>query len=621
MCGIVAWLSNDSFELNDLISMTDVISHRGPDDAGYLISNPSTVEISEPTDKVQNICSNLNFGFSHRRLSIVDLSSHGHQPMLFRNRYWITYNGEIYNYIELRTELEKHGYSFNTDTDTEVILASYDAWGVECLNKFNGMWAFVLFDQEQQQLFVSRDRFGVKPLYYYQDEENLIFSSEIKSLLNNKIVKTSPNVDTLKSYWNEGPKEFIAETAFENIYRFDIASYILIDKSNFLDKVSEKKFWDYTSNNSFESFNEEKVQIIAKDYYDLLKDAVRIRLRADVDIGSALSGGLDSASIVYLINEILSEENSDYTQKTFSTVYKSEETKYCDESYYIDLLTSELAINSYQIEPKSSEISELHKIVIKYWESPPEGLGMSGLNTFKLVSDEGVKVTLDGQGADEQQAGYERYCINYMYNINFRAFVKEFWAHKKVQGLHKMLVVAFMFRILKSVLGHKLTMRLTKTLFKRDFEIFTKPLNEALKRDAQRGLINLIHYSDSRSMYYSIESRMPFMDYRLVEFTARIPACYKIHNGWSKYFARLAFDKKLPNEICWRRDKMGWPTPDKIWQQEKEKALFESEILNSSFLKQHFSINSLENFNKKKINRLLNIAVWYKTFFGKGGRV
>ena len=280
-----------------------------------------------------------------------------------------------------------------------------------------------------------------------------------------------------------------------------------------------------------------------------------------------------------------------------------------------------MGINSYQIEPKSSEIAELHKIVIKYWESPPEGLGMSGLNTFKLASDEGVKVTLDGQGADEQQAGYDGYCINHLYNMNFRTFIKEFWDLKKVQGLHKMLVVAFMFRILKSVLGHKLTIKLTKTLFKRDLEIFTKPLNEALKRSTQQSLINLIHYSDSRSMCYSIESRMPFMDYRLVEFTAQIPACYKIHNGWSKYFARLAFDKKLPNEICWRKDKMGWPTPDKIWQQEKGKVLFESEILNSSFLNQHFNIDSLENFNKNKINRLFNMAVWHKTFFGKTDRV
>lgn len=619
MCGIVGILSKHKVEINTIKYMNKAIYHRGPDDEGYLIGNQDVNEASR--EKAEYIKSKVNFGFAHRRLSIIDLSSMGHQPMNYNKNYWITYNGEIYNHIELRSELEGIGYSFLSHTDTEVILAAYDAWGARCLNKFNGMWAFAIYDKQKEEFFISRDRFGIKPLYYYQDNENFIFASEIKSLLANDSVKTSPNLNYLNHYLKKGALEYLKETAFENIYRFNFSSYIILNSTNFTEKNKETKFWDYEVNLSKEFYNNEKAQEIAEEYYLLLKDAVRLRLRADVDVGAALSGGLDSSSIVYLIDEILKDEKSKFTQETFSTVHKSKETQYCDESYYIDIISKKLNIKSNRIEPSIDNIPFLHDSVIKNFECPPEGLGMSSIYTLKLVSQSNVKVTLDGQGADEQQAGYEHYFINYITNTRLSNLYKEYMGLKIFYGNRKEFKVGLVLRLLKSFLGEKLTVLFIKLISNRDIKNYMLPINEKLKLDSNQGLINLIHYSDSRSMCFSIESRMPFMDYRLVEFTANIPSCYKIHNGWTKYFARLAFSGKLPNEITWRKDKMGWPTPDKEWQKSKLKEWYKKEICDSNFLKEFFSrsINKYEKINVKSKNRLLNISRWQSIFFEKQG--
>lgn len=618
MCGIVGMISKESLKASSIKKMNSVISHRGPDGEGFLLCG--NVAIDDDLNNVECITSkNINITFGHKRLSIVDLSSQGHQPMCFINRYWITYNGEIYNYIELREELEKLGYKFSSQTDTEVILAAYDAWGTDCQKKFNGMWAFAIYDNQEETIFISRDRFGIKPLYYYQNEKSFIFSSEIKSLLENEDVITSPNINIIKKYLNSGAQEHIKETPFNNIYRFNASSYIVLDNSNFTHELSEIRYWDYEVNTSTEDYNHEEALRYASEYYSLLKDAVRIRLRADVDVGSALSGGLDSSAIVYLINEIKKEEKKSYTIQTFSTVHHSNETKYCDESYYINLITKILNIKSNQIEPKIDEIPKLHNDVIKHWESPPDGTGMSGINTYALVSRSKVKVTLDGQGADEQQAGYVTYVINYLYHTSVLKLYSEYKKIKKVQGLHRSLVVGLLLSLTGKVFGDLITIKLIKFLTGKDMSSYIITLNEKLKLDSNSGLINLIHYSDSRSMLYSLESRMPFMDFRLVEFTAKIPFIYKIHNGWTKYFARLAFEGKLPDEITWRKDKMGWPTPDKQWFEGELNSWSVSSINDSKFIQEKIlrdiPKNNLSKIDLKKYIRLLNISIWHKVFF------
>lgn len=592
MCGITGIISKKPIN-NDIIEvLTDTILHRGPDGFGYYKGD--------------------SFSFGHRRLSIVDLSEAGHQPMEYLHRYVITFNGEIYNHFELRNELALNGYFFNSHTDTEVIMASYDFWGPECLNKFNGMWAFVIYDKLKEIFFISRDRFGKKPFYYYNNENTFIFASEIKAILAHPEVKAEPNKEFLNDYLKTTCKEYVRETSFQNIYRFDFASYFEGSLDDLLTNFKEKKFWHIKPNLSFEKFDEKKAHDHAKKYYELLEDAVRIRLRADVKVGSALSGGLDSSSIVYIVNKLLKEQGKKELQETFSSIYKSEGTEHCDESEYINLMAHKLEVHSNQIEPLEAHIPQEYEKMIFALENPPENSLMSSWHTFKLVSSTNVKVTLDGQGADEQLAGYLPYLLNYISSLPFIDMIKEAKHCYGIPNAKKYVLIGLCLGIYRILFGNDFLKLTVKIIFQKDFET---NLNKRLADDTMTNLITLIHYADHTSMAFSIESRMPFMDYRLVEFLASIPACYKMRNGWTKYLARIAFDKKLPDEINWRRDKMGWPIPEKKWFEGNLKEWFLDKVQQCKIcteLNPKDKITPNKNFMLKV--KKVNLFLWEKSF-------
>ena len=590
MCGISGIISKKRIEKEIIEPMTDKIIHRGPDGFGYYYGE--------------------KFVFGHRRLSIVDLSDAGHQPMQYLNRYVITFNGEVYNHLELRIELEKNGYLFQSHTDTEVIMASYDFWGVDCLNKFNGMWAFVIYDRLKDKYFMSRDRFGKKPFYYYKDQEKFIFGSEIKVILAHPDVKSKPNLKFLDSYVQNGAKEYIKETAFENIFRFDFSSYFEGSLEDIFENFEQNKFWEIKPNLSHEKFDEEKAKEYAKQYYELLEDAVRIRLRADVKVGSALSGGLDSSSIVYLVNKLLKEQDKEELQETFSSVYKSDGTQECDESYFIDIMALKLGVHSNQIEPKEDEIPSQIEKMIWHLENPPDNSLMSSWHTFKLVASTDVKVTLDGQGADEQLGGYLPYLHNYISSLSIVDMFSQAKKCLQIPNSSKYVFVGLCLGLYRVLFGEKFLKFTIKNIFKRDFET---NLNKKLGIDTMGSLITLIHYADHTSMAFSIESRMPFMDYRLVEFLASVPACYKMRDGWTKYLARLAFDGKLPDEINWRKDKMGWPIPEKKWFYGNLNRWF---IANIESCKLSKKLSFKEKENKRFSNNIkrMNLSIWEKSF-------
>ena len=590
MCGISGIISKKRIEKDIIEPMTDTIIHRGPDGFGYYYGE--------------------KFVFGHRRLSIVDLSDAGHQPMQYLNRYVITFNGEVYNHLELRIELEKNGYVFQSHTDTEVIMASYDFWGVDCLNKFNGMWAFVIHDRLKDKYFISRDRFGKKPFYYYKDQEKFIFGSEIKVILAHPDVESKPNLKFLDSYIKNGCKEYIKETAFENIFRFDFSSYFEGSLEDIFENFEQNKFWEIKPNLSHEKFDEEKAKEYAKQYYELLEDAVRIRLRADVKVGSALSGGLDSSSIVYLVNKLLKEQGKEELQETFSSVYKSDGTQECDESYFIDIMALKLGVHSNQIEPKEDEIPSQIEKMIWHLENPPDNSLMSSWHTFKLVASTDVKVTLDGQGADEQLGGYLPYLLNYISSLSIVDMFSQAKKCLQIPNSSKYVFVGLCLGLYRVLFGEKFLKFTIKNIFKRDFET---NLNKKLGIDTMGSLITLIHYADHTSMAFSIESRMPFMDYRLVEFLASVPACYKMRDGWTKYLARLAFDGKLPDEINWRKDKMGWPIPEKKWFYGNLNRWF---IANIESCKLSKKLSFKEKENKRFSNNIkrMNLSIWEKSF-------
>ena len=593
MCGISGIISKKRIGKQIIEPMTDTITHRGPDGFGYYYGE--------------------KFVFGHRRLSIVDLSDAGHQPMQYLNRYVITFNGEVYNHLELRIELEKNGYLFQSHTDTEVIMASYDFWGADCLSKFNGMWAFVIYDRLKDKYFMSRDRFGKKPFYYYKDQEKFIFGSEIKVILAHPDVESKPNLKFLDSYVQNGAKEYIKETAFENIFRFDFSSYFEGSLEDIFENFNQNKFWEIKPNLSHEKFDEEKAKEYAKQYYELLEDAVRIRLRADVKVGSALSGGLDSSSIVYLVNKLLKEQGKEELQETFSSVYKSDGTQECDESYFIDIMALKLGVHSNQIEPKEDEIPSQIEKMIWHLENPPDNSLMSSWHTFKLVASTDVKVTLDGQGADEQLGGYLPYLLNYISSLSIVDMFSQAKKCLQIPNSSKYVFVGLCLGLYRVLFGEKFLKFTIKNIFKRDFET---NLNKKLGIDTMGSLITLIHYADHTSMAFSIESRMPFMDYRLVEFLASVPACYKMRDGWTKYLARLAFDGKLPDEINWRKDKMGWPIPEKKWFYGNLNRWF---IENIESCKLSKKLSFKEKENKKFSNNIkrMNLSIWEKSFLSK----
>jgi len=569
MCGITGIYSN-SHDLSVIGSMTQSLRKRGPDGSGILLAgakdkkSESTYFKSDENINLKKTFSKFSLALGHTRLAIIDTSNRGLQPMHCpERRYWIVYNGEIYNYIELRGELLRAGYTFKTKSDTEVVMNAYDYWGKDCMHKFNGMWAFCIFDSLKNRLFISRDRFGEKPLYFSKGDDFFVFGSEIKSIFASGVIKARVKRDKVDEYINSGPIEYEKTTFFEKILRLPPAHYLEIDLNKKTPTVQPIKYYYLKVNTSTESFDENKAISYSKQYYALLKDSVRLRIRADVPIGSALSGGLDSSSIVYLINELNRENKLDFGQKTFSCVYKNDEnTAYCDESEYIELLSKQLNIRNYQITPLVEQIPSEHFRMIESFESPPENTCMSGWWTYKLVQNKKIKVTLDGQGADEQLTGYLYYYAFFLYGLSLRDFSREIFYCIRVPGALPYVWRGAIAFIIRCFLGSRLSSILINKISGR---AVPKNLNEQLYNDFTKGLVNLFNNADRASMAHSIESRLPYVDYRLVEFLSSVPACYKIHNGWSKYLARLAFSNKLPDEICWRRDKMGWPIPEDVW--------------------------------------------------------
>lgn len=596
MCGIAGYIASQVADQTPLKKMTDAIIHRGPDGEGQYYAP--------------------DFALGHRRLAIVDLSEAAAQPMHYLDRYVITYNGEVYNHPELREELTRRGYTFNSESDTEVILASYDCWGVDCLNKFNGMWAFVLYDKQEQQYFIARDRFGKKPLYYTHTADHFVFCSEVKGIYASGLVEKAPNISYLKNYLENGPNEYDADTAFANIYRFPFAHYFLGSKEQLLNQPQFTRYWELTTNTSKERFCPNKAKEYAQKYYDLLADAVKLRLRADVKVGSALSGGLDSSSIVYLVNQQLKAQGKADLQETFSSVYKSDGTQDCDESHFIDLLAKELKVNSNQIEPQEQDVPAEHQKVIWAMENPPESTIMSSWHTFMKVSQTGIIVNLDGQGADEMLAGYTPYISSYFMSISLIDLYKELFHFLKFPDVRRRVIQSFCLAHFRFFLGNKIYKKLFKKLKGHNAP---DQLNKVLKDSFTQGLVTLLHYADHTSMAHGVESRAPFMDYRLVEFLAQVPACYKMHNGWTKYLARLAFDKKLPDEITWRKDKMGWPIPEEYWFRGNLKGWFINTVESSSLVKElspnTSTVKELENNEPiTKLIRKLNIAVFSKIY-------
>jgi asparagine synthase (glutamine-hydrolysing) len=592
MCGIIAIVSfkNHRHNLSRMDVMAEMIKHRGPDDEGYALFDVKSdnYKIFSGNDTPQNVIgSKLRFapkvkyqypsedftiGLAHRRLSIIDLTDAGHQPMSDETgRFWISYNGEVYNFKEIRKELVNRGHKFVSNTDTEVVLKSYMTWGSECQKKFNGMWAFTIWDNLKKELWISRDRMGVKPLYYMFHNGFFIVCSELKCLM--PIINLQPNFREIHAYLLRGPSETHPVTFFEKAYRFP-AGHSAIFKTNSGDRdLVFEKYWELSLPSEERTFSTKKLKELSEQYYYLLEDAVRIRHYADVKVGCLLSGGLDSSSLSYLAGRIVNENGKAGEVVTVSNVYREEDEKHCDESEYIDIMVKHLKVKSFRGAPESKDVLLLNDRCLWQEENCYEKFNVHALNTYSVCKMNGIKVTLDGQGADEQLAGYYRFWYSYFYARS--KFRTEYLIslYRRVIPLKIALYYGFFN---KTFITSKYENR-SITIDERNGDNFIDSRNILSHKDyfttvnaathwsTNNSLKKLLRQTDSCSMAMSVESRQPFMDYRLVEFLNVLPDVYKMHGGWTKYISRIAFKGKLPESITWRKDKMGWPTPLKEW--------------------------------------------------------
>ncbi|MEO8769916.1 MAG: asparagine synthase (glutamine-hydrolyzing) [Ferruginibacter sp.] len=590
MCGIAGIISSNQIYLNARIlkSMADSLAHRGPDGEGFWINKKK------------------NIGLAHRRLAIIDLSPAGAQPMHYAQRYSIVYNGEIYNYIELRKELKKAGYHFVSNSDTEVILAAYDCYKEKCVLYFEGMFAFSIWDESEQTLFAARDRFGEKPFYYYSEKNIFIFGSEMKALWAAGVQKQTENkmllnYITLGYVQNPADK---AQTFFRDIYSLPPAHYLKLNAENY--KLEIEDYWNIDKQAIIKINEEEAIEKLDK----LFSGSVFRRLRSDVPVGASLSGGLDSSTIIYYLKQQLRNSSSQY--KTFSAVFPGFEN---DESKYIEQVSNEFNVESYTTIPSAIQlIDDFEKLAWHQEEPFPSASIYAQYKVFELAKQHNIKVLLDGQGADEILAGYHKYVHWYLQemvsrykysgskkeklllqknNVNFKWGVKNIIAAFLPSHASIALEKKEYLRIIHHV---DVSKNLLACLKGREWEGIHKPvvtkLNDILYFSTmQHGLQELLRYSDRNAMAYGREVRLPFLDAELVQFIFSLPSGFKINNGFTKSILRKLMNDKLPQNIVWRTDKIGYEPPQKQWMENQvmKDYIYEakSKLVKEDILKPH----------------------------------
>ncbi|MFY9531578.1 MAG: asparagine synthase (glutamine-hydrolyzing), partial [Candidatus Acidiferrales bacterium] len=534
--------------------MRDSIAHRGPDDSG-LWKSPSGSAL-----------------LGSRRLAILDLSPSGHQPMQDEaSGLVIVFNGEIYNYVELSEELTLLGCRFRSRCDTEVVLKSYEVWGSDCLSRLNGMFAFAIWDDRKQELFVARDRFGEKPLYYYQDRERELFAfgSEIKALNIGGFFLPRPNYHAIYGYLANREIDASNETLFQDVFALPAAHALWFVKPTRSLRI--RRYWDLDPEKEIRLPDSQQY---ADRFLELLSDSVRIRLRSDVPVGSSLSGGLDSSTIVGLI----ARNGAAGGQETFSARF-SEAT--VDEGEHIERMTRWTKVMSHFTYPDPAQIpSEIESLTWQQDEPFYSTSVYAQWCVMRLAKECGVTVLLDGQGGDEVLAGYHEYFGAYYTHLirtwQFPEVISCVGCYIAEHGPSRLPLIFSGF--LPTRLRHAITQWLRPRAVRQEFEEkwghppkradrkYTDDLQQSLYVSlTQTSLPQLLRYADRNSMAFSREVRLPFLDHRLVEFVFALPAGQKINGCTTKVVLRNAISGIVPEEIRHRKDKLGFGPPEASW--------------------------------------------------------
>ncbi|MDP2883951.1 MAG: asparagine synthase (glutamine-hydrolyzing) [Ignavibacteria bacterium] len=657
MCGISGIFSPAGKPVDSrlLVRMTTALRHRGPDDEGYVLAhtasasvqpfrgNDTIPEITNPDINAGFLFDNApNLGLGWRRLSIIDLSPTGHQPMTNGDRsVWIIFNGEIYNYIELRQELQSKGFVFRTQSDTEVIIHAYSAWGTECVHHLNGMWAFALYDTKQKRLFCVRDRFGIKPFYYWWDGTTFLFASEIKALLEFEEIPRVANDGMVYDYLAHRIIDHTDQTFFESIYQLRPGHWLQIDPAG----LRTHKYYQLEYSSDAGRFEETQFQRYADEFRERFTDSLRIHLRTDVTLGSCLSGGLDSSSIVCMSNQLIfgveavSRTLVGDRQKTFTATYNDSRFS---EDQFVQSVISQTHANPHFIQPSSEGLLADLPAFVRAHDEPVISTSMyAQWNVMKLAAQNKIKVLLDGQGGDELLGGYRWHFPVFhgqlLKELRFGDMLREMGSAQNVTGLSfTNLAKPVAQKLAKSVIP-----RLLRGMFlgiseylNDDFESRSANRATALEKsdfnlqrrlweeETRFNLQQLLHYEDRNSMAFSIEARVPFVEYRLIEFVMKVPAVYKIHDGWSKYLLRRAMEGQIPKDIQWRKDKMGFVTPEELWMRELHgefvKMLRGQSLRSGRFVQSEKFVSGFDRsalpLASSDIWRFLNLEFWMREF-------
>jgi asparagine synthase (glutamine-hydrolysing) len=633
MCGIAGIVNFEQTPIctSLLTRMCDEIRHRGPDDEGYsLYDGKISLYGGEDTSKelmlphISEAPSSYAVGFGFRRLSIVDLSVSGHQPMVSQGkRFMMVFNGEIYNYKDLRKDLESNGMIFSSDSDSEVVLNAYLKWGKNCVKRFNGMWSICIFDSKEKSLFCSRDRFGIKPLYYHKNNKSFFFASEIKQLLLNKEVTRTLDEEASYNYLVNGIKDYSDKTMFKDICQLEPGCNLILSNGEF--KI--EKYWDFSVNNSYETSDD--LQETEKNFLKLFTSAVQLRLKADVPVGVALSGGIDSSSTAVVANEI-----SNSPLMTFSVVF--DEEKY-DERYFSTIVANKISCVRHEVKPDIAVFIKEIDEFIAHMEEPTKSISTySQWCLMRNVKKGGITVLLEGQGADELLGGYEWYFDSFFSDIfkikSLFYFISELISYKKNYHLsfYAVLIKALKahnyIKLLKrkkieGVFNSEVICNLTPICSTGVESLFSSQLDFGLRFQVRE----LLNYGDKSSMKFSVENRVPFLDYRLVEYATQLPLSSKIKNGDTKNILRKALSKLLPNEISKRYSKLGYASPQELWQRnelksEIEKTVFDSCLFDLKIFNTNHAISYFKDYYLYKHNdysfiwRCYNFAKWLKCY-------
>jgi len=635
MCGIAGIILKQEANLNlgeKLIALGQAIRHRGPDGEGFILGTENSVtpyfheqqtfarqDLNYiPKTHIQKRDDSHSFGFVHRRLAIIDLSDTGHQPMCNSgSTHWIVFNGEIYNYIELREELKKIGHIFISESDTEVILLAYKQWGTDCVNHFNGMWAFCIYDLERKVYFASRDRLGVKPFYYVNNEQMFAFASEQKAFIKSGLLPFRINKNALHDYLVNDLVENDPSNFFEGITELWPGTTIIYDVGT--KKITTSVYYHLNEQISLVNDKLDEQELVEK-IRNTFENSVKLRLRSDVEVGTCLSGGIDSSALAVTISEITKKP-----LHCFTSIFRGETF---NEEVFADLVAKKIGANHHKIEPSLAGFEKdadnlIYSQDVPIWSTST----YAQYKVMELAKENNIKVVLDGQGADELFGGYHHHFVAKWNNLLLQGHYFE--ALKDISISDKTISGSFTF-YLKERLKQKYFFNKNQfpLFFTKNFiassEVknplsYFKDVNEQLITDIyQTRLKSFLKCEDRCGMWHSVESRTPFSDdVELINLLFSFNGNKKIKHGISKYLLREAVKGKLPKEIYTRYDKKGFETPMQKWMISLKPKLL-SEIKEAQF--DFVNYQSIEKcditnpFHSKLLFKLFVLSRWKKAF-------